>query len=272
MRTAPVTYQIPRLERPSVEQFQREYVARDRPVILSGAMQGWRALSAWDLDYLRACLGAVNVNVNLSPDGAFKGDPETGYAGRSTSMPFSDYVDLLRSTPEPTRRGYYLQQTSIPGQLSLLALDIETPPYFDRTLLRETNFWLSPGDNLTSLHYDIAHNFLAVVRGEKRLVLFDPSQTPRLYPNPVSSKVPHLSRVDLERPDREKFPLMQEATRWECLLHPGEMLFIPVLWWHQVYSIGLTMSVNFWWRAPIVRYASRQILRLAPRLLTTRWS
>src|SRR5262249_33725118 len=31
-------------------------------------------------------------------------------------------------------------------------------------------------------------------------------------------------------------------------LHPGEMLFLPAFWWHDVVSIGENVAVNFWWQ------------------------
>ncbi|MGA9377410.1 MAG: cupin-like domain-containing protein, partial [Phormidium sp.] len=41
----------------------------------------------------------------------------------------------------------------------------------------------------------------------------------------------------------------------ECILEPGEMLFIPAFWWHQVSSLDrLNVAVNFWWTANITEF------------------
>jgi hypothetical protein len=28
---------------------------------------------------------------------------------------------------------------------------------------------------------------------------------------------------------------------------PGELLYIPRFWWHQVRSLDFSVSVNYWW-------------------------
>ena len=33
----------------------------------------------------------------------------------------------------------------------------------------------------------------------------------------------------------------------DCILEPGEMLYIPVGWWHYVRSLSVSFSVSFWW-------------------------
>ena len=42
-----------------------------------------------------------------------------------------------------------------------------------------------------------------------------------------------MSQVDLEQPDLQKFPRFGRAKRYELMLEPGDMLFIPAFWWHQ---------------------------------------
>lgn len=34
----------------------------------------------------------------------------------------------------------------------------------------------------------------------------------------------------------------------DCVLEPGQMLFIPPGWWHYVRSTTVSFSVSFWWR------------------------
>jgi len=48
----------------------------------------------------------------------------------------------------------------------------------------------------------------------------------------------------------QKYPLFfQEAPeRLECVLEPGDLLYIPAKWWHHVRSIDASASVNVWWR------------------------
>lgn len=54
-------------------------------------------------------------------------------------------------------------------------------------------------------------------------------------------------QVDVENPDLEKFPKFAKAPFVSCVLSPGEILFIPVKYWHYVRALDLSFSVSFWW-------------------------
>ena len=37
-------------------------------------------------------------------------------------------------------------------------------------------------------------------------------------------------QVNFDKPDREKFPLFRDLEGFECILEPGEVLYIPMYW------------------------------------------
>jgi ribosomal protein L16 Arg81 hydroxylase len=80
----------------------------------------------------------------------------------------------------------------------------------------------------------MADNLLAQIQGRKRITLFSPTQAARLYPFPVSSRHPHMSAVDVDGPDLERFPEFRKAASMECVVGPGDLLFVPAFWWHHV--------------------------------------
>ena len=47
-------------------------------------------------------------------------------------------------------------------------------------------------------------------------------------------------------PDLAAFPEFASARYEECLLAPGDMLFIPKSHWHYVRSLSTSVSVNVW--------------------------
>jgi len=58
-----------------------------------------------------------------------------------------------------------------------------------------------------------------------------------------------------DKPNPEEYPLYAKATKIEIQLNEGERLFIPVGWWHFVFSeevgdIGINFALNFWYSAP----------------------
>ena len=98
---------------------------------------------------------------------------------------------------------------------------------------------------MTPCHYDPKHNLLCQVVGAKRIRLYHPQYSDRLYP--VEGKLYNNSQVDVERPDLERFPLAANLPYWECTLQRGEMLYIPPRFWHHVRSLSISFSVSFWW-------------------------
>jgi hypothetical protein len=60
------------------------------------------------------------------------------------------------------------------------------------------------------------------------------------------------SQITEKFPDRTKFPFYYQAKKMEIVLRPGEMLFIPLGYFHFVFSeepdeeTGLCMAMNFW--------------------------
>jgi tRNA wybutosine-synthesizing protein 5 len=86
-------------------------------------------------------------------------------------------------------------------------------------------------------------NILIQVVGRKRVILFPPSDVPCLYLTGDKSRV-----MDLDAPDTETFPNFSQATRWETLLEPGDVLYIPALWFHNVTTLDFGVAVNVFWR------------------------
>jgi hypothetical protein len=61
--------EIERIPKPSPAEFYREYVAANKPVIITNAFDDWPALKRWDLDYLRKKAGALQISIDLTPAG-----------------------------------------------------------------------------------------------------------------------------------------------------------------------------------------------------------
>ncbi len=75
-------------------------------------------------------------------------------------------------------------------------------------------------------------NMLIQVVGLKRVVLFPPADFDFLYMNGDKSEV-----INVDEPDLEAYPLFAKATKYECELKPGDILFIPALWLHNVIAV-----------------------------------
>eukprot|EP01052_Picozoa_sp_SAG31_P003411 SAG31_NODE_131_length_23419_cov_38.760087_6_plen_536_part_00 len=125
------------------------------------------------------------------------------------------------------------------------------------------NLWLAGGVTRSALHYDGYHNLLCVVRGKKTVHLYPPAETGKLKPGPVWGDAPHHAHCD---PATEARKMCSMNTSGPSRLHsckdlqgapsvqffvavvgPGDSLFIPEGWWHQVDSTPGTVAANLWW-------------------------
>ncbi|KAH1184015.1 hypothetical protein KIL84_014631 [Mauremys mutica] len=87
---------------------------------------------------------------------------------------------------------------------------------------------------------------LVLVIGRKYIRLYSPQESENLYPH--ETQILHnTSQVDVEDPNLVKFPKFERAAFQACILTPGQVLFIPVKYWHYVRSLDVSFSVSFWW-------------------------
>ena len=101
-------------------------------------------------------------------------------------------------------------------------------------------------------HFDDGHNLAAVVAGRRRFTLFPPEQVANLYPGPLDfapTGTP-ISLFNVNKPDYQRYPRAKAAINaaLQTELLPGDLLYIPLLWWHQVESLEpVSMLMNYWW-------------------------
>lgn len=171
-----------------------------------------------------------------------------------------DYINNAFRADRPMQdmsMGEYLELVACGGSGSL------PPPYVGNLELRELNtlchwptyfrkmgpprFWLGPKGTVTPLHCDFDDNIFAQIWGTKRIFLAPPHHDEFLYvreANPVLFGSP----VDPEAPDYERFPLARHANLIECIVKPGDLLYVPAGWYHQVRALSFSLSSNRWAR------------------------
>jgi oxalate decarboxylase/phosphoglucose isomerase-like protein (cupin superfamily) len=52
----------------------------------------------------------------------------------------------------------------------------------------------------------------------------------------------------LEIPDLERFPRIKELQGVEATINEGDILYVPMYWWHHVINITDTVAINFWYK------------------------
>ncbi|XP_012635568.2 bifunctional peptidase and arginyl-hydroxylase JMJD5 isoform X1 [Microcebus murinus] len=232
---------VPRLHCPSLEHFQKHFLAPQRPVILEGVADHWPCMKKWSLEYIQEVAGCRTVPVEV-------GSRYTDEEWSQTLMTVSEFISKY-IVSKPRDIGY-LAQHQLFDQIPELRQDISIPDYCCLGTGEEEeitiNAWFGPQGTVSPLHQDPQQNFLAQVMGRKYIRLYSPQESEALYPHDTHL-LHNTSQVDVENPDLEKFPKFAEAPFQSCVLSPGEILFIPVKYWHYVRALDLSFSVSFWW-------------------------
>lgn len=165
--------------------FFEEFYARNRPLILTRALEDWRALSLWSLDYLEEAAAGATVEIQ---------------AGRSVDPHYEQYsanhkrVSTWRAFLTALRRGgisndfYLTANNGATNRQALTALWKDFGP-IEGLLFgdwREQGFlWLGPQGTVTPWHHDLTNNFLVQIMGRK-----DHSGVAR--PDPTHAQPPPL--------------------------------------------------------------------------------
>jgi hypothetical protein len=183
----------------------------------------------------------------------FYRDDMEGFNFVRNRLPVSAVVDqLMKYSVGHNPPSVAVQSALIPACLPgferenvLTALDQSISP----------RIWM--GNTITvPAHVDDADNIACVVSGKRRFTLFPPDQVANLYIGPLDftpAGAP-ISMVSPHNPDFERFPKYKEAlaNAQVAELEPGDALYIPSVWWHQVESVGnINILINYWWGGSI---------------------
>jgi hypothetical protein len=247
------------VEAVSREQFETDLRLLSKPVVMKGQISAWPAIQAARQsdaaigDYLKQFDAGVKTPVSVLPaqeDGLyFYNSDATGLNYRTVSQLLPNVIDLLlQRAGNPGGDSLYMQ--SLPVDMFLPSFAREnTMSLLDQTV--RPRIWI--GNRLAiQTHYDQASNLACLVAGRRRFTLFPPGQLENLYPGPddfTPGGTP-VSMAPLSPPDFERYPRLREALKHAVVaeMDPGDVLYIPYGWWHQVESLsGFNILVNYWW-------------------------
>lgn len=231
---------IPRVAPPSAEAFESDFVRASRPVILRGAIGDWPALRSWSLAYFKEAFGERELPIIREKNGSHY-DVDTGL--HYDRIRFGDYCDLLA---DGGPHGLYLS-VRVHEAIPELFDDIRRPSYTASARWARSRFWMGGPGAKGPLHRDLPENLYAQIGGRKRFLLLDRSLTRMVHRHSFRSGVPNYSPVDAEAPDLSRYPRFRGAPVWRADLEPGDLLYIPSMWWHQARSLTTSYAVNLWW-------------------------
>jgi hypothetical protein len=239
--------------------FLREVVEKCEPVVLRGLVAHWPAALAASPAAFRDYAARFDAGGEVE---AFFGDPAiagkyyykddlAGFNFTRRKMPFGAALDTaIRHLDVPGSQSVYIG--SVPANSYLPGFAGENA----MTLLPasvEPRIWLGHASTV-SFHYDTVDNLACVIAGTRRFTLYSPLLIDSLYVGPIDNTMAGqpVSLAASSAPDPLKYPKF-EAVRDQALtaeLGPGDAIYMPKLWWHQVEGLSpFNGLVNYWWDA-----------------------
>jgi hypothetical protein len=239
--------------------FREEIRPVSRPVVLKGLVRDWPVVRAGRespralADAISAFDGGRQVHVVEFPAGSdghmfYRPDMSGFNFTRTLGNIGATLTRLLAQADVPDAPPVFLE--SMPAADFLPDFAASHPmPFVDAQF--GPRIWIGNRVKVQT-HFDLLYNIACVVGGRRRFTLFPPDQVANLYPGPIDftpSGTP-ISMVPFTRPDLARFPRYGEALRHasSAELEPGDAIYIPYGWWHQVESLtSLNVLVNYWW-------------------------
>ena len=235
------------------EFFQSHIYLQRKPTIIKGLNIG-DAVEKWSGQYLSESVKNIPVQIHVCPV------PALDFLNKNFLYKTIHFDDFLARAEKEVQTDffispeekYYLRSlgedirndpADINKQFPNLSNDLVIPNLFDKERFFSSIFRISSSGMKLWTHYDVMDNMLIQIKGEKEVVFFSPKDALNLYLNGDKSEI-----IDIENTDFEKFPKFKTVDRYSCKICPGDVLFIPALWFHNVTALNFCVSVNVFWK------------------------
>jgi hypothetical protein len=239
-----------------------ELLDTGQPAIIRGLVRDWPLARQASAEQAAAYLKSFYQG---RPIVAFIARPELGgrfgYTPDATQLDFKSdrgnleqYLELmLAHLDDADAPSWYIGSTDV--DLFLPGFRAENDLELNHAMFESSppmvSAWI--GNRTTALaHHDMSHNIACCLVGRRRFVLFPPEQVGNLYPGPLEPTPGGqvVTMTDIDQPDFERFPRLREAlaAAQVAVLEPGDALFYPAMWWHQVNALeSFNVMINYWW-------------------------
>ncbi len=220
----------------SNEAFRNKYLLPQKPVVIKGLTEQSPAGKKWTLDYIQQVCGDVKVDVF---DNANKNEA-TAFTKPDLQMDFKDYVaNITRAEPSTLRMFLFNMFKKKPE----LRADFPCPSIMKGVLGRMGFMFFGAKGIKVRIHQDMdmSNVLLTQFYGRKKVVLIPPEYSDLLYKLPLNTH----ALIDLDTPDYKKYPGLAYVEAMECILEPGDSLFMPSGYWHYITYIDGGFSVSY---------------------------
>lgn len=188
------------------------------------------------------------------------------------SLTFREFLLTIQEQeqrPESERTYHYLHQSLVAEMGSKILEEYSKFSLQTAALYKLLAGWSELTHNLllcgcegyiTPLHYDEQENIFTQLQGRKRVRIFSPKYWHGLYTYPnghprdrqcqiTLPPIPGSTYLENEE-ERFRFPAFQQVGMHELYtdLEPGDVLYIPQYWFHQMEALTDNISLSWWFK------------------------
>lgn len=240
------------------EEFLRAVVAPCQPLVIRGLVSHWPVVAAGGTpDGLRRYLMRFDrggeAEAFFGPSAIagkyYYGDGLNGFNFTRRRAPLGEALNaMVAALGQPDSETIYMGSLPVEDYLPGFTAENAMP-----LVVAPPRIWLGHASDIAA-HYDTADNLACVVAGQRRFTLYAPDLISNLYVGPIDNTMAGqpVSLAASSPPDDARFPRFRDIRDQALVvdLEPGDALYLPKLWWHQVVSKGpLNGLVNYWWDA-----------------------
>lgn len=243
---SPSPFGIDREQNVTYEKFFLEYMLKNKPCLLvQEVTSNWKSRAEWvtfdgkpDFMYLSKNFGEAVIPVADCESWEYD-------AQKKQDMLFSEYIDYWLSLEDcqENHRCLYLKDWHFNRAYPAYKA-YETPEFFTSDWLNEycehetddyQFIYMGPKGTWTPLHADVfgSYSWSANVCGRKKWMLFPPGtekQMHKFIKKGLYQLDAHCSSLGIE-----------------IIQNPGEVIFVPSGWYHQVWNLDDVISINHNW-------------------------
>ncbi|KAK2663710.1 hypothetical protein Ddye_002284 [Dipteronia dyeriana] len=261
-------------------EFERIYLAKNQPVVLSGLMDDWRACNDWVTKQGQPNLHFFSTHFGISKVQVADCDTRDFTDQKRVEMSVSEFVKhwLENSTQGssdganneangmsvlylkdwhfvkeyPEYLAYRTPQTFCDDWLNLYLdsyrMHTEPDTYQKDNEISCSDYrfvYMGAKGSWTPLHADVfrSYSWSANVCGKKKWLFLPPSQHHLVFNRNLKNCVYNI----FDDVSETNFPGFKKAIWLECTQEQNEIIFVPSGWYHQVLNLEDTISINHNW-------------------------
>ncbi|CAN0890361.1 Arginine-specific demethylase JMJ20 [Linum grandiflorum] len=262
----------------SYNEFADNYLAKNRPVLLTGLMEDWRACRDWvtadglpNLEFFSTHFAKSRVQVAdcgtrefsdqkrvemtvaefidhwINKDGLTEGSGESVLYLKDWHFvkEFPDYV--------PYKTPLFFCDDWLNLYLDHYHMHKDPDTYQDSNNISCSDYrfvYMGAKGSWTPFHADVfrSYSWSANVCGRKKWFFLSPDQSHLAFDRHVNELNLKTSVYDiLDDVNDAKYPGFKKAVWLTCTQEKGEIIFVPSGWYHQVHNLEDTISINHNW-------------------------